>query len=476
MEPVERLTRLLHELDEDQLELDRLHEYYEGESKAPYVPPRAGPELKKLVSIARTAWAGLIVDAVAERLVVDGIKAADPALDAVAWGWWQANGLDARQAAVHTDALICEDTHVLVWPGSDGAAPTIRGLDRRDSVGRTSGTDPSVLAEAVYRWESGEVEMAALYDAEAAWMFARPDHRDRRPVAVVRWWRPEPDEVVVGPSDEWVPVDVVPHGLGVCPVVRLANVPDLRGEGQSDIEPHIPAIDRITETVMGRLTAGNFSAYRQRWVSGMQLGSLIDPATGQPVLGPDGKPRPAGAPFQYGADLLWVAEDPDAKFGDFAATDLRPIIDAVEQDIKHLAAVTRTPAHYLLGGSANPPSAEALLAAESGLASKVKRRQLDFGEAWEQVIRLAGRAAGVDAIADDDSLQVVWKNTEVRSPGAVADALLKLRQVGIPLGVLLESIGYSPQSIARIESLASQEQSQQAAAQATAYGLSGTGA
>jgi hypothetical protein len=174
--------------------------------------------------------------------------------------------------------------------------------------------------------------------------------------------------------------------------------------------------------------------------------------------------------------MVRVSEDPETKFGDFAATDLRPIIEAVDQDIKHLAAATRTPAHYLLAGISNPPSAEALLAAQDGLMAKVHQRQLDFGEAWEHVIRLAGRAAGNDTVAGDDELQVVWRNTEVRSPGAVADALLKLRQVGIPLQVLLEQQGNSPQTIERIMADVGAEQQRQASAQATAYGLGGQAA
>jgi hypothetical protein len=477
VDPVERLTGLLAQLDAQEPKLHRMRDYYRGRSADPYVPHQAGPEVKRLAALARTRWAGLVVDSVAERLVVDGVKCSDPSMDAVAWGWWQASSLDARQSAVHTDALVQGSTHVLVWPGDgDGAAPAIRGLDRRDSIGRTLGWDPWLLSEAAYRWVGpAGVPMAALYDADAAFMFARTPGRGDM-AAVARWWRDDPDTVTVGPEAGWMQIDEVPHGLGECPVVRVANVPDLRGDGVSDIEDHTPAIDRITETVMGRLTAGKFGAYRQRWASGQPLGNVIDPATGEPILGADGKPLPAGAPFKYGSDMVWVSEDPETKFGDFAATDLRPIIEAVDQDIKHLAAATRTPAHYLLAGISNPPSAEALLAAQDGLMAKVHQRQLDFGEAWEHVIRLAGRAAGNDTVAGDDELQVVWRNTEVRSPGAVADALLKLRQVGIPLQVLLEQQGNSPQTIERIMADVGAEQQRQASAQATAYGLGGQAA
>ncbi|MGB8021853.1 MAG: phage portal protein [Candidatus Nanopelagicales bacterium] len=472
MASADRLTSLIRALDNQQEDLRRLHRYAEGQSAIPHIPVQASPELKKLATIARTAWGGLIIEAVAERLAVDGIKASDPRLDDAAWGWWQANGLDAGQAPVHTDALLCAETHVLVWPGRDGAAPTIRGLDRRDSIGTRAGTSIYTLTEAAYRWDAGPVMLATLYDAGAAHMFARLT-RSTVPGSVVRWWREEPDEITVDPSDEWQLIDVIGHDMGVCPVVRVPNTPDLRGDGASDLAAHIPAIDRITETVMGRLTAGKFGAFRQQWASGIELGTQIDAQTGQPVLGADGLPVTAGAPFRYGTDLVWTSENPDTRFGSFEATDLRPIIEAVEQDIKHLAAVTRTPAHYLLGSSANPPSAEALLAAESGLVAKVGRRQLGFGEAWEQVIRVAAIAAGERDLAEDQALQVTWRNTQVRSPGAVADALLKLRQAGIPLEVLLEWIGFSPLAVTRTMELSRAEAAAQASAQAAAYGVGG---
>lgn len=469
-----RATTMLEALRADRRRVDDLHDYYRGASGLPHVPRQASEELRRLVELSRTAWGGLVVDAVAERLVVDGVNCtAGSDASAAAWSLWQGSSMDARQNAVHVDALVSGASFVLVWPAAGGAV--VRGMDSRDTYGVRAGSDPGVLAEAVHTWRQGPVELLGWYGPGEFRVWARPAAWLPGTAVggvqqVVRWWRDPQDAVEVGPSAGWVLVEAAGHGLDRCPVVRIANLPDLRGDGTSDLEPHLPVIDRITETVLGRLTAGKFGAYRQRWATGIRLPDKLDPATGEPVLGPDGLPLPGPAPFKYGADLLWTSEAPEAKFGDFAATDLRPIVDAVEQDIRHLASVTRTPAHYLLGGSANPPSAEALLASESGLAAKVRRRQLDFGESWEQVVRLAAQAAGMPQIADDDRLEVVWRNTEVRSPGAVADAVLKLRQAGLPLVVLMELFGFSPQAIERATTLAAAEQQAAAAAQAAAYG------
>lgn len=456
--------KLLATIHADSARLDRLHAYAAGLSGIPHIPQAASPELRQLALIARTAWGGLVLDTVAERLVVDGVTSSTGQA-AAAWALWQGSGMDARQDPVHADALLGGQAFVLVWPDRARGA-VIRGLDARDTAGVRAGHDPGELLEAAHTWTAGDAQMLSWWGPDRWRSWARPVRGGT--VARVRRW--DGGTVDVGPSAIWVPVDAAGHGLGRCPVVRFANLPDLRGDGRSDLEPHLPVLDRITETVLGRLTAGKFGAFRQRWATGIVLPDKLDPDTGEPVPGPDGAPLPGPAPFRYGADLLWTSEAPEAKFGDFAATDLRPIIEAAEQDIKHLAAVTRTPAHYLLGGSANPPSAEALLAAESGLAGKVRRRQLDFGESWEQVLRLAAHAAGLDEVAGDDLLEVVWRPTEVRSPGAVADAVVKLRQAGMPLQVLLEQFGWSPQSVGRVLALADAERTAAAAAQAAAYG------
>jgi hypothetical protein len=180
--------------------------------------------------------------------------------------------------------------------------------------------------------------------------------------------------------------------------------------------------------------AGEYAAFRQRWVTGLEV---PEDAEGNPV-----------EPFNIAVDRLWVSEDADTKFGSFDVTDLRPYIDAVAQDVQHLASVSRTPPHYLLGGMVNL-SAEALKAAEAGLVSKVRQRMRALGEAWEQAMRLA---LALQGMTDPglDRLEVVWADPENISEATRMDALTKMQALQVPQEALWERMpGVTPTEVAR---------------------------
>jgi hypothetical protein len=100
--------------------------------------------------------------------------------------------------------------------------------------------------------------------------------------------------------------------------------------------------------------------------------------------------------------------------------------------IRHLAAISQTPPHHLLGQIANL-SAEALLAAETALSRKITEFQSLFGEAWERVFRIAAEMEGDTAGNEDYAGEVQWRDMESRSLAQAADALGKLAdQLGIP--------------------------------------------
>jgi hypothetical protein len=212
-------------------------------------------------------------------------------------------------------------------------------------------------------------------------------------------------------------------------------------------------MDRINETVFNRMLAAQFAAFRQKWVTGMEIPR--DPETGDPK-----------EPFRTAIDRLWMSENPDAKFGEFDEASLLNYINAAEADIQHLAAISRTPAHYLLPHGPMP-SGEALKAAETGLVAKVKRRQRFFGESWEEMLRLALLMQG-DPRASDVSCETLWQDPESRSDAQTADALVKLAQISVPSEMLWELSGFfSPQQIGQMR--------QQRADEALLFGFPQTG-
>ncbi len=422
---------MLEQLDRQAAAHARHDAYYRGDHPLPDAPAGARAEYLRLMRLARSNWCQLIVDAVAERLTVDGVRFGNQSsADVDVWRTlWQPNDLDAEHGSVHLEALIGGAAYVLVWPDVD------RGVDGPPTITAEHPAEVYVELEpgnrrrrraAVKRYTDDGLEYVTLWTAP-----------DGDTPAMVYKWRREPS------SAKWEPYaadgDDGPefeNGLGAVPVVPFRNRARMIGPGVSELGNGITDIqDRINETLFGRLTAARFAAFRQRWVTGLEI--PVDPETNKPV-----------EPFRAAVDRLWMAEDSEVKFGEFGATDLRPYIESVESDIQHLAAISRTPPHYLLGQSGAFPSGESLKATETGLVAKVRSRMLSFGESWEEVVRL-GLAAQQDARAADDSLEVVWRDPESKGLGELVDALVKLGTLGIPREALWERYGASQVEIAR---------------------------
>ena len=136
--------------------------------------------------------------------------------------------------------------------------------------------------------------------------------------------------------------------------------------------------------------------------------------------------------------------------GQFQVADLGNYTRAIETLVQHVASQTRTPPHYFyLSGQF--PSGEALRSAEAGLVSKARRKQRHFGEAWEEVVRLALRLAGDDRA--EPKIETIWGDPETCTESEHVDALVKLKALNVPDQPLWERAGFSPTEIARFDQL-----------------------
>jgi hypothetical protein len=116
--------------------------------------------------------------------------------------------------------------------------------------------------------------------------------------------------------------------------------------------------------------------------------------------------------------------------------------------VQHLAAITRTPPHYLLGAMVNI-SGDALAAAETGLTSKVTERSAEFGESWETVYQLAGMVQG-KTVPDD--CEVLWADPQFRTLMEMAAANVQLVTAGVPWRTRMSLLPFTPSQIDRMSS------------------------
>lgn len=390
-------------------ELDRVHMYWRGEQPLPVVPRGTPTEIRRMADMSRVNVLPLVVDVLAQSLYVVGYRQQGEGDDDPAWEIWQSNRLDAHQTGVHRAALAYGTGYVIVVPGDPH--PVIRGVSPR-RLTALYGDDPEWPEVALETRQSDTGTTYRLYDDAQVWFLdEEPDGR--------------------APGEKYNPVvtgESAVHGAGVCPVVRFRNHDDLDGEVVGEIAPLIPLQDQIDFTTFDLMVAQHFTAFRQRYIMGWTSDSETEKA-------------------KASAARLMTFGDPDVKVGEFAQTDLGGYLDSRESTLQHLAIISQTPPHHLLGKLVNL-SADALAAAEAGQRRKIAEREVLFGENWEQTIALAARLEGLEVTA---GAQVRWRDTEARALAATVDALGKMAQMlNIPPVVLWEKIpGWTQQDVER---------------------------
>lgn len=401
--------------------LDEIDKWLRWDHDKPHAPKHATKEYKNLASRAQTPWLSLVVTSVAQALYVDGYRSGEASENAEAWKWWQVNGMDNRQIAVHRAALGYGSAYVTVMPGVDqfGAKiPVMRGVSPRRMVTLYNEPEYDDWPRFALRGDPARV------DGSKGWALKVYDD----------------DSVYYLNADasgsSFTYIESRQHNLGLCPVVRYANQMDLEGRTPGEVEPFIPIAARIDQTTFDRLVVQRFASWVVRTIAGMAK--------------PDTEEEAAAKRLLLRVEDLLVAEDPDTKFGSLPATPLDGFIEAAEADIRVLAAASQTPAHEMLGQMANL-SAEALAAARASMKAKVEERQHAFGEPHEQVLRLGSWVMGDRENASDYSAQVRWRDTEIRSLAQAADALGKLAQMlGVPVEMLWEKIpGFTQDDVER---------------------------
>jgi SPP1 Gp6-like portal protein len=415
--------------------------YVEGYQDLPRGDKRYMKALRHLQLLAQTNYLGLITSAPTERMKVRGFRfgeqgEADPDAKEI----WEQNDMELQSQELHDTAAKYGLAYALVSPpDEDEKWPCITVEDPRTAIVYRDPARPTKALAGFRMWEddiTGYI-MAVLYLPEGSYILQGPpafddygmsieDMRDR----LLRSFGTS------GATHNFQILEFQPNPPD-CQQVMLVEfvwrpntgpVP----EGEADRGLRVLQ-DRLNQQVFDLLTTGHFQAFKQRWVSGVNL----------PEKGDGTKKQP----FDPGADMLWVTEDADVKFGEFTSADLRQVLEAIRDVIADMAATSKTPAHYLMGKMANI-SGETLTQAESGLVSKTELRMNSMGWSHERVMKLCFALAGDAEKATDIHAETLWAVPEKQITAELALAGQQWAAIGIPLEVIMERQGFTPDAIA----------------------------
>lgn len=403
------LESLSAKLDEAQSGLASLDAYFEGRQPAAFLSPSSRAALGNRLRVLGINFPRLLVNSVAERMVVTGFHAIgeDTADDAL-WRIWQANDLDSQAHLAHVDALTYGRSFVFVWQGAHGPLVTVESA-RQVSVS----TDPATGAvrAAVKRWTDGKEHFAVVY---------------------------EPDKITKfrGKENAMKTIETITNPLGEVPVVPIVNRARLLDfEGSSEMTDILDLTDGLAKIMSDAMVTSEHFARPRRWATGLEV---VEDEDGNPIN-----------PFNSDTDRLWQSEAPDTKFGQFDGARLDGYGDLTAILTQQIGAVSGLPPHYLGLNGDQPPSADAIRSAEASLVAKTVSKQRTYGRAWARVADLIVKVRDGHNQRD---FETVWASAETRTPAQVADAAAKLAGMGVPLeSVLADPLGYSPSQIAQIK-------------------------
>lgn len=399
----------------------RYMHYYEGDhQKLVFSQARYSNEYGYIFKQWSDNFSGLIIDSVNERMAIDGFRMSEDSSEAdkEAREIWQRNFMDSEANTGNLEALIHGVSYAIVWGDQDGYPVITVESPLEVVVQYKAGSRRELEAAAKFFTDDWGREFGTLWLRDRVWTFEMDG------LAVLREQAGSPNP------------------LGEVPVVPLQNRTRLIGDPVSDLTPVIPIQDAINKVTADALVASEFAAWPQRYVTGLEI---QEDEQGRPV-----------EPYRVGIDKLLQAEDPKATFGQFDAADLSNYVSLVDMLVQHLASITRIPFHYMLANRSQAPSGESVASAEAGLIAKTRERMVHLGEAWERVMRLAFKVIGKSQDGSF-SAEVMWRDPERRTEAQHMDALMKLKEIGVPRDQLLSDAGYTPQQIARFGEMRRQD-------------------
>lgn len=436
--PFEWLARLGGKLSERRACIDLWRRYYEGDQDLPVGPNQYREAYKRFAAMARTNLCWLCVESMVPRLQITGYRDGSGLQQTSnpVWDMWQATKMDSRQFSIWRKAISRSAAYVIVGVDpKDSRKPRVTIEGPENVIVETDPGDPMRRLAALRLWHDPIAKrwMATLYLPGIRYHWQTRRGQNSGLVS--------DDETSRGLSfrpDRWEMRDEPGRSLPDVPVVPFYNG-DPDEDPRAEFDVGIDVQNRLNLTLLNRLTAERYGAFRQRVLTNYEL--VIDDATGLPV-----------APFNPGVDQTVVLPPPEpgqpaSELKDLQQTQTDSMLRAVEADMRAFAAVTVTPVYYLPGDLVNI-GADSIMALDAGHVAKIRQRMGYWSEDMEEVLTLMASVAGIDK--DLKASEVVWARPENFNPAAVADYTGKMTSAGFPLPMVAEEIGWSPQRVQQL--------------------------
>ena len=414
------------------------------------------------------------VDAVTERMIVTALTSDDEAFAQWCWDVWADNRMDAKQGAVHHDAINDGETFVMVEWQADKPFPLLLPHPRYtdpevngDGYGCKAHYmegDPNLPLEMVSkRWKETQLNARGKRETIRRMTLYYPD-RIEKYIASKRnqayreaGWEPyiEQDVDIDGKKVEkaWPIIrrhsDGTPVGIPFAVLCKPSRLPELWNA--------VPIQDYINKSALDLIATVDSTGFPVHLLYGWAATT-------------DGKP-PASDGSNYlklfpGAlvtvDTGTTKDGQKVTTEDLETGDIKKLQDALDSWILKLAQITSTPLSRFQ--MTKQIAAEGTLKQqEEPLLAKARLYTTQIGNGWEDVFYIARSLAKLNGqqVGDDASLlQTQWKPLAVRDEKVLMETLQLKAALGVPYETLWGEMGYDADQIAEMSAARAEQLAQ----------------
>lgn len=453
------VNRLYATLTNRRNEIQRFEDYYEGVHPLRFASPEWRKDHALRFKDFSDNWCAVVADASVERLAVDGFRVDDEGDiisddEQMLMRDWDLNEMPAKSSQGFLQSSIARRSAVIVWGNRDDEPVITWEHPSQLIVDYVPGD--GTARYALKSWCDDEDEFATLYTADEVWKFQRKASRVNFVAGISDsglilpsgvswpgqggWEKRQPTE-----DDTWP----IKNPLGKLPVREFQNRPLLNRGPLSDIAGTVAMQDAINLLWAYLFAAADYASMPARVVLGLEPPKMpVFDATGQKI-----GERPVDMEALQKGRMLWLTgQGGDIKQWDAAKLDV--FTNVINIAVKHVAAQTKTPIHYIVGELGNV-NGDTLAATETPAASKARKTHTFYTPEVRGTFELMALVRGNTKLAEACRVGTVqWRNPETVSDAQVADAASKDKAVGFPLMWIAEKrYGYTQAELAKLQQM-----------------------
>lgn len=431
--PAEWLPILAKRMDERMPRVRLLKRYVDGDAPLPEAGKNVRASWQQFQKESRTNWGLMIREAVANRIVANGITVGGSATSPVArraQEIWRNNRMDTVFKEWVRHGLTFSESYMTVWSASEpGGTPVITADSPETMIVSTDPLQPWRVRAALRVWR----DLDAGKDYALVWMNGSRQKFSRDCYETTTAGR---KKVVRQVQGGWEPAGDPVATSGPPPVVVFNN-PD----GVGEFETHIDLINRINKGILYRRVIEAMQAFRQRALRSKEGSG------GLPKEDEQGNAIDWAKILEPAPGCLWNLP-PGIDIWESQQTDTGSLLNGSKDDIRQLSSASGTPLPMLMPDSANQTAAGATATTEAYLSKCADR----CAEA-----KVGGSAVLVEALQTDgqmvtETVELMFEPVERVSLQEKMAAAAQAKSAGMPVKTIWRDVlGWSPDKVAQAD-------------------------